>query len=169
MYRKYAFHDVLSYVLFYAVSMVVAVWSFSYLTFINYHLGTVTDLLERWYVIVAFTCSTILPSFTRMFIRCYTVDAHDISFYYFPTAFSWEKALNNIDARWNDQAHRSEVVNVEVVKLTREELKTKVFYKHLFNKYLKINLNNGESKYAYVGCYSNAQIEELCRICCERK
>ena len=55
----------------------------------------------------------------------------------------------------------SEVESVSIVKLSKEELNTKVFYKHWFNKYLKINLKYGNPKYVYVGNYSNCQIRKI--------
>ena len=50
-----------------------------------------------------------------------------------------------------------------VEKLTEEEKQTKVFYKHWFNKYLKVNLEHDASKYIYIGNYSNNQIKKIMR------
>lgn len=58
----------------------------------------------------------------------------------------------------------SEIENIEIVKITDEERKTKVYYKHWFNKYLLINLKNGDSKYVYVGNYSNNQIKKIIKL-----
>ena len=48
--------------------------------------------------------------------------------------------------------------------LTEEEKQTKVYYKHWFNKYLKINLKYGNPKYVYVGNYSNYQIKKIIKL-----
>ena len=44
------------------------------------------------------------------------------------------------------------------------KLQTKVYYKHWFNKYLKINLKYGNPKYVYVGNYSNYQIKKIIKL-----
>ena len=49
-------------------------------------------------------------------------------------------------------------------KATEEEKQTKVYYKHWFNKYLKINLKYGNPKYVYVGNYSNCQIKKIIKL-----
>ena len=59
---------------------------------------------------------------------------------------------------------QSILTNIEIVKITDEERKTKVYYKHWFNKYLLINLKNGDSKYVYVGNYSNNQIKKIIKL-----
>lgn len=58
----------------------------------------------------------------------------------------------------------SEIKDIEIVKLTKEEKQAKVYYKHWFNKYLKINLKYGNQKYVYVGNYSIHQIEKIIEI-----
>ena len=55
----------------------------------------------------------------------------------------------------------SEIKDIEIVKLTEEEKETKIYYKHWFNKYLKINLKHGKSKYVYIGNYANFQIKKI--------
>ena len=87
-----------------------------------------------------------------------------IHFHYFPFTTSWEKAANNIDARWNQDVVISEIKDIEFVRLTEEEKQTLVYYKHWFNKYLKINLKYGNPKYIYVGNYSNCQIKKIIKL-----
>lgn len=70
---------------------------------------------------------------------------------------------SNIDITWNQNVVISEVKDTEIVKLTEEEKQTKVFYKHWFNKYLKVNLEHDASKYIYIGNYSNNQIKKIMR------
>ena len=71
---------------------------------------------------------------------------------------------HNIDANWNQKIILSEIKDIEKVKLTKEEKRTKVFYKHWFNKYLKINLISGSTKYVYVGNYTNSQIQKIINL-----
>ena len=47
---------------------------------------------------------------------------------------------------------------------TKNEKQTKVYYKHWFNKYLKINLKYGNPKYVYVGNYSKYQINKIIKL-----
>lgn len=63
----------------------------------------------------------------------------------------------------------SEIKNIEIVRLSEEDKQTKVYYKHWFNKYLKINLKYGNPKYVYVGNYSNYQINKLIKIIKDKK
>ena len=67
----------------------------------------------------------------------------------------------NIDSEWNSQVFLSEIVKVDVVRLTPEERKTCVSHRHLRNKYLKIQLKYGKSKYVYAGKLFNSQIRKV--------
>ncbi len=62
---------------------------------------------------------------------------------------------------WNSVIDVDEIEKIELIKLSKEEQKQYVGYKHLFNKYLKFTLKYGSSKYVYVGCYSNCQIKKI--------
>lgn len=72
--------------------------------------------------------------------------------------------INNIDIRWNQELFISEVLAVNIVKLTKEEKKHKVFYKRIRNKYLEIIIKNGGTKYVYVGNYAQCQIKKIMKI-----
>ena len=50
---------------------------------------------------------------------------------------------------------------IELIKLTKEEQKVYMGYKHLFNIFLKFNLKCGTPKYVYVGNYANYQIKKI--------
>lgn len=99
-----------------------------------------------------------------LFVRHFKVDYNTAEFYYFPFTTSWYKVSHNIDANWNQKIILSEIKDIEIVKLTKEEKRTKVFYKHWFNKYLKINLISGSTKYVYVGNYTNSQIQKIINL-----
>jgi hypothetical protein len=106
----------------------------------------------------------MIPICGTMFFRHCVVNNNSIHFHYFPFTKSWNKAANNIDCRWNQNVFISEIKDIEIVKLTEEEKQTKVYYKHWFNKYLKINLKYGNPKYVYVGNYSNHQIQKIIKL-----
>lgn len=99
-----------------------------------------------------------------LFVRHFKVNYNTAEFYYFPFTTSWYKVSHNIDANWNQKIILSEIKDIEIVKLTKEEKRTKVFYKHWFNKYLKINLISGSTKYVYVGNYTNSQIQKIINL-----
>ena len=62
---------------------------------------------------------------------------------------------------YNNEININQIVKIELIKLTKEEQKNYTGYKHLFNKFLKFNLKYGNSKYVYVGNYSNHQIKKI--------
>ena len=137
----------------------------SILIFVFGELNNLTWCLDHWYLLVFFAVGIATPLGSRLLFR-YTIirSGRSVYFHYFYFLASWDKAANNIDIRWNQDVIISEVKDIEIVKLTEEEKKTKVYYKHWFNKYLKINLKYGNSKYVYVGNYSNYQIKKIIRI-----
>ena len=62
---------------------------------------------------------------------------------------------------YNNTININEVEKIELIKLTKEEQKNYIGYKHLYKKCLKFNLKQGNPKYVYVGNYSNNQIKKL--------
>ena len=130
--------------------------------------GKLHDLewtLKYWYLVILFAIGIMLPIGCSLMIRYVSMnDKNSIYFHYFPFTTSWKKAANNIDVKWNQNVFISEIKDIEIVKLTEEEKQTKVYYKHWFNKYLKINLKYGGVKYVYVGHFSNFQINKIIRL-----
>ena len=129
--------------------------------------GKLHDLewtLKYWYLVLLFAVGISLPTGCSLMIRYCIFNNNTIYFHYFPFATSWEKAAYNIDIRWNQDVLISEIKDIEIVKLTEKEKQTKVYYKHWFNKYLKINLKYGNPKYVYVGNYSNYQIKKIIKL-----
>ena len=158
--RIIAFYDVLLYAMICGPMMVVAILLLIELV----SKGTREWIYENWYLIVIFAISFMIPIAGKVLVRYCLIENNSMHFYYFPFTTSWEKASNNIDIRWNQDVIISEIQYIEVVKLTQEEKKTKVFYKHWINKYLKINLKYGNPKYIYVGNFSNRQIKKIIAI-----
>lgn len=157
--RIIAFYDVL---LFSATCGPLAMCSI--LIFISGKLND-PEWSNCWYIALLFSVGIAVPIGCSLFLRYTSINnKHSIHFHYFPFTTSWERAANNIDINWNQDVFISEIKDIEIVKLTEEEKQTKVYYKHWFNKYLKLNLKYGHTKYVYVGNYSNLQIKKLIKI-----
>ena len=154
-----AFYDVLLFALICGPLLVSSI-----LVLVFGQLGNMDWILKHWYWVVLFAIGIAVPVSGTLLIRFVIINEDSVHFHYFPFTKDWQKAMNNIDVKWNQDVHISEVSNVEIVKLTQEEKQTKVFYKHWFNKYLKINLSSGNLKYAYVGNYANFQIEKIIKL-----
>ena len=161
-----AFYDVLFYAIICSPLIVAAIILF----FMLATKGTHEWIFENWYYVVIFAVSLMLSIGGAMLFRYCLIENNTIHFHYFPFTISWKKAGNNIDINWNQNVLISEIKNIEIVKLTDEEKQSKVFYKHWFNKYLKINLkNDNSSKYIYVGNYSKFQIKKIIKIITTKK
>ena len=157
--RFIAFYDALCFAIIAGI-----MWATAIVIFITGHLGDFDWCVENWYLVVVFAICLAVPFGGTLIFRYCVIDNNATYFHYFPFTASWEKAANNIDARWNQDVFISEIKDIEVVKLTEEEKQTKVYYRHWFNKYLKINLKYGNPKYVYVGNYSNYQIKKIIKI-----
>ena len=157
--RILAFYDLIFYAIICGPLIVISIVSL-YFLLVRDGEGIGRDLFSL--ITFAFSFSISFVG-TKLFRYC-VIKNNSIHFHYFPFTTSWEKAANNIDARWNQDVVISEIKDIEIVRLTEEEKGTKVYYKHWFNKYLKINLKCGNPKYVYVGNYSNYQIKKIIRI-----
>ncbi len=155
-----AFYDLLFYAIICGPLIVVSILLLSLLV----TKGTSEWVYKNWYLLVTFAVSFMLSIGGAILFRYCIFNNNAIHFHYFPFTTSWEKAANNIDARWNQDAVISEIKDIEIVRLTEEEKQTLVYYKHWFNKYLKINFKYGNPKYIYVGNYSNYQIKRIIKI-----
>ena len=152
--RIIAFYDVLLFAIICSPMIVIAI----ILLFMLVTKGTNEWIHENWYLVLIFAITFMVPIGGTMMFRYYVTNN------YFTFTKSWENATNNIDIRWNQDVMISEIKDIEIVKLTEDEKQTKVYYKHWFNKYLKINLKYGNPKYVYVGNYSNYQIDKIIKL-----
>lgn len=75
---------------------------------------------------------------------------------------NFEKNSKDLHSNWI--IYPSEITSVEIVKLSKEEKKKHTSANFLFNKYLKVNLKFGHSKYLYISHYSNYQIKRIIRL-----
>ena len=126
--------------------------------------GTGEWIREHWGLVIAFAVSVMVPIVGVYMIDTCDIENDEVRFYHMPLTKGWEKAVNNIDARWNHRFLISEVAAIEIVKLTKEEKLAKVYYRHWFNRYLKITLKYGAVKYIYVGNYAGLQIRKMMEL-----
>lgn len=157
MKKILAFYDLLLYAIICLPLILIAL--ISLITLVTY--GTHEWLTEKWYVVPIFAISLMLPIGGVFTLRYCTINNDSVYFHYFTFATGWKKASNNIDISWNQDAFIPEIGFIEIVNLSETEKETKIYYKHWFNKYLKITLKNGSEKYVYVGNYSNSQIKKI--------
>lgn len=160
MNKKIAFYDIVIYLIIclplFCASLIIG--------FNGLFTADLEWLKDNLIMVVIFAIGMVLPIAGMLFIRYCEIKNNSIYFHYFPLTTSWEKGANNIDINWNQNVFISEIKYVEIVKLTEEKKKTRVYYKHWRNKYLKINLKYGNSKYVYVGNYSKNQIAKIINI-----
>lgn len=154
-----AFYDLLVYSIICAPLMVS-----SAMIFVFGELGNSSWLREKWYLLLLFATGLVLPLGLIVFIKYFEIKNDLAYFYYFTLTTNLEKAAKGIDSCWNQEMHPSEITNVEIVKLTKEEKKKYTSTKFFFNKYLKINLKYGACKYVYVGTYSKFQIKRIIKL-----
>lgn len=159
--KTIAFYDVLLFAIICGPMIVIAV----ILLFMLVTKGSSEWIYKNWYLVLIFAITFVTPIAGTMMFRYYVIyNNNSIYFHYFTFAATWEQAANNIDSQWNQNVFISEIKDIEIVKLTEEEKQTKVYYKHWFNKYLKINMMYGDPKYVYVGNYSKYQIKKLIKL-----
>lgn len=158
--RIMAFYDVLLFAIICSPMIFIAV----ILLFMLVTKGTSERIYENLYLVLIFAITFMVPIGGTMMLRYCVINNNSAHFHYFTFTKSWKNATNNIDIRWNQDVVISEIKDIEIVKLTEEEKQSKVYYKHRFNKYLKINLKYGNQKYVYVGNYSIHQIEKIIEI-----
>lgn len=162
--RIIAFYDILLYAIICGPMICI-----SALIALSGVLNSFESVVKHWYFVLLFAITFMIPASSWLMLRYSIIENNNIYFRYLHFTISWEKAANNIDARWNQDVLISEIKDIEIVKLTEEEKQTKVYYKHKFNKYLKINLNYGNPKYVYVGNYSNSQIKRIIKLAMQNK
>ena len=120
-------------------------------------------------VIIAYTCVVfIVLALLKLFFFPYHIIVRNnrMKFYDFPllaTNKFYDKKRSLI--LWNSEIDINEVKGVELVKLTKEQKKKYIGYKHLFDRYIKVSLNCSNSdKYIYVSIYSKTQIKKIINL-----
>ena len=120
-------------------------------------------------VIIAYTCVVfIVLALLKLFSFPYHIIVRNnrMKVYDFPllaTNKFYDKKRSLI--LWNSEINIDEVKTVELVKLTKEQKTKYIGYNHLFNRYIKVSLNNSNSdKYIYVSIYSKSQINKIIKL-----
>ena len=161
MIKKYAFTQKLFWVLFRVVLGMIALFSLIKARLVE----------KRQFECLIWTVISILamgiPIFAPYYVDYCESGTDKIFFYQFPNKLCLKG--KHVDSKGHVEVILDDIDSVEIVKLTKEEKKTKVYYKHFRNKYLKINMKKDNPKYVYIGGYSESQIKDICRICSERK
>ncbi|MBQ4586661.1 MAG: hypothetical protein IJB13_02565 [Clostridia bacterium] len=117
-------------------------------------------------VIIAYTCVVVVVT---LLIKLFAIPYHIVinnnrmKVYDFPllaTNKFYDKKRSLI--LWNSEIDINEIKSVELVKLTKEQKMKYIGYIHLFDRYIKVSLNNSNSnKYIYVYVYSKSQIRQI--------
>ena len=160
--KIFAFYDILLYIAICIPLLACSAYLFVYL-FVANELA-----LFQWWLVVLFAIGIVIPVIGIFSVRWCCVTEHDSAyFHYSMLTVNWEKAANSIDVRWNTEMHPSEIRDIELTSLTKEEVKQYTSRKHLVNRYLKINMNYGRPKYVHVGGYSKKQIDKIIGALCQ--
>ena len=124
--------------------------------------------IANWYYIIACGLCFAISSIGVVYTRSIEISEDLVRFHFgFNIVGRLAKGARNIDVHWNHNVCISEVLKTEIVSLSEQERQEKVYYKHWFNKYLKITLHYGKEKYVYVGNYSKHQIKKIIKILTE--
>lgn len=151
--RFVAFYDALCF------SIIAGImWTTAIIILITGHIGDFDWCVQNWYLVLAFAICVAVPVTFMLSLQKITIDlsCDKVSLFYL---VNYRK--NDRDLRSNWIIYPSEIKNIEVVKLSKEEKRKYTSARFLFGKYLRVNLKFGHSKYVYVAHYSNYQINKI--------
>lgn len=117
--RIIAFYDLLLFSIICSPLILLS----SILFFIICSKGTSNWVYENWYIILLFAIAFTVSLSGTFFLRYCLIYNNSIHFHYFPFVKSWKDAFDNIDIKWNQDVLVSEIINIDVVKLSNEEKK----------------------------------------------
>ena len=123
--RIMTFHDVLLFAIICSPMIFIAV----ILLFMLVTKGTSERIYENLYLVLVFAITFMVPIGGTMMLMYCVINNDSAHFHYFTFTKSWKNATNNIDIRWNQDVMISEIKDIEIVKLTKEEKQAKVYYK----------------------------------------
>ena len=154
--RFIAFYDALIFSITAGV-----MWTIAIIIFITGHLGDFDWLVQNWHLALAFAVCLAVPTVFMFTLQKITIDltCDEISLFYL---VNYDKNDRDLHANWI--IYPSEIESVEVVKLSKDEKRKYTSARFLFNKYLKVNLKYGHSKYVYISHYSNYQIKKIIKL-----
>lgn len=140
---------------------IFAIVSFSIiavLLFVKYNSNVI--LVIAAYLCLAFLVLALLKLFSfpsHIVISNGMVRVFDLPL--FATKRFYDKKRSLIS--YNSEINIGETIKTELIRLTKEEQKKYVGYRHLRNRYLKFYAECGDPKYVYVGNYSDRQIKTI--------
>ena len=159
--RFVAVYDRLFYSIISAIMMIIFVVIFVYGDF-----NSEEWLISHWYLIVIQIICCAVPVAIKPTMQKITIDLNSNEFKAF---YLVNIKKNSMDIQSNWFFSPSEVESVELVKLSKEEKKKYTSAKFLFDRYLKVNFEDGNSKYIYVSHYSDSQIIEIAKMLKRKK
>ena len=144
----------------YSTSSAYSIMNVLYILFFG-KLGDLEWCIQNWHLVVLFAVSVALPIGLMLFIQRIKIDFRigKLEAHYL---VNYSKNDRDMNSNWN--IYLSEIESAEIVKLSKEEKREYTSAKFLFNKYLKVNLKFGHSKYLYVSHYSNFQIKKIIQL-----
>ena len=116
--------------------------------------------IPLYYALICAICIAV-PVTTMLSLQKMTIDlsCDKVTLFYL---VNFEKNDRDLNTNWI--IYPSQIQSIEVVKLSKEEKRAYTSARFLFNKYLKVNLKFGHSKYIYISHYSNYQIKQIINI-----
>ena len=157
MNKMYALKDLVAYIIMAVLLVVAAIF-----LLIFYREETKAVIIV--YLCIAFFVAALLKIFyfyNHIVISNDTIRVFDFPFFATNKYYEGNRSL----ILWNNEIHLSEIKDVELVKLTRDEQKAYVGYAHLFSKYIKVSFkNSGGFKYICVSSYTNSQIKSIIKL-----
>ena len=117
------------------------------------------------YVIIAATCIAVSVTL----VLCMQHVVIDINCDKAEWFYLVNYRINSKDLLSNWVIYPSEIENVTVVKLSKEEKRKYTSARFLFSKYLKVEMKYGHTKYVYVSHYSTCQINQIIHMLTSEK
>ena len=119
-------------------------------------------------IIIAYTCvALIVLSLIKLFYIPNHIIINDnkikvFDFPLFATNKFYVKKRGLI--LYNSEIEINDIEDIQLIILTREEQNKYIGYKHFSKKYLKFSLKYGNTKFVYVGIYSEHQIKQIIKL-----
>ncbi len=154
--RFIAFYDALCF------SIIAGVmWTVAIIIFITGQLENFDWCVQNWYLVLTFAICFALPVTILLSLQKITIDlsCDKIDIFYL---VNFKKNEKDLHSNWI--IYPSEIESIEIVRLSNEEKRKYTSANFVFNKYLKVNLKFGHSKYIYVSHYSNYQIKKIVQM-----
>ena len=154
--RFIAFYDILIFSITAGI-----MWTVALIILITGQFGNFDWCVENLKLVLAFAICISIPVTMMISLQKITIDllCDKVELFYL---VNYSKNDKDLHSNWI--FYPSEIENVEVVKLSKEEKRKYTSAKFLFSKYLKIEMKYGHTKYVYVSHYSNGQIQNIVKI-----